>query len=93
MTLALLRYGIGVAVLMPLFLNLRRVRIARADLLPILALGIGQFAVLIALLNLGLQTVSASQGGVVFATFPLVTILLAAALGRERLTALRDWGQ
>lgn len=92
MTLALLRYGIGVAVLMPLFLNLRRVRIARADLLPILALGIGQFAVLIALLNLGLQTVSASQGGVVFATFPLVTILLAAALGRERLTALRGLG-
>ncbi|NNK15927.1 MAG: DMT family transporter [Sulfitobacter sp.] len=53
---------------------------------------IGQFAVLIALLNLGLQSVSASQGGVIFATFPLVTILLAALLGRERLTVLRVLG-
>lgn len=92
MTLALLRYGIGVTVLLPFFVGLRRVPIARRDLLPVLALGIGQFAVLIVLLNLGLQSVSASQGGVVFATFPLVTILLAAALGRERLTALRGLG-
>lgn len=92
MTLALLRYGIGVAILLPIFLRSRRVRIARADLLPVIALGIGQFAVLVALLNLGLRTVSASQGGVIFATFPLVTILLAAMLGRERLTVLRGVG-
>ena len=92
MTLAMLRYGIGAGVLLPFFLSAPRVPIARLDLLPILALGIGQFAVLIALLNLGLQTVSASQGGVIFATFPLVTILLAALLGREKLTALRMVG-
>jgi drug/metabolite transporter (DMT)-like permease len=92
MTLAMLRYGIGVTILLPFFLRLKRPPIARTDLLPILALGVGQFAVLIALLNLGLQSVSASQGGVIFATFPLVTILLAASLGREQLTVLRGLG-
>ncbi|MEW9919465.1 DMT family transporter [Marimonas sp. MJW-29] len=92
MTLALLRYGIGVSVLLPLFLRMRRARIASGDLVPILALGVGQFAVLVALLNAGLQSVTAAQGGVIFATFPLVTILLAAALGRERLTVLRGVG-
>ncbi len=92
MTLALLRYGIGVAILLPFFLRSKRAQIAWTDLWPILALGIGQFAVLIALLNTGLQRVSASQGGVIFATFPLVTIMLAALLGRERLTLMRGIG-
>ncbi len=92
LTLALLRYGIGVAVLLPFFIRSHRAVIGRADLLPVLVLGVAQFAVLIALLNTGLQSVSASQGGVIFATFPLITILLAALLGRERLTLLRGFG-
>ena len=78
--------------LLPFFASMARSRIARGHLLPILALGIGQFAVLVALLNAGLQSVPAAQGGVIFATFPLVTILLAAALGREQLTLLRGAG-
>ena len=48
------------------------------------ALGIGQFGVLIALLNFGLQRVAAAPAALIFSLFPLLTLALAAALGRER---------
>ena len=50
------------------------------------ALGIGQFGVLIALLNIGLQHVGAAQAALIFSLFPLLTLLLSAALGRERVS-------
>ena len=56
------------------------------DILPIAALGIGQFGVLIALLNYGLRTVPAGRGALIFATFPLLTLIVAALAGHERVT-------
>ena len=50
-------------------------RFARADMLPIAPLGIGQFGVLIALLNFGLRTVPAGRGALIFASFPLLTLV------------------
>lgn len=88
-TLGLLRYAVGVAVLLPFLLRLSPPPLARADRLPVLALGIVQFGVLIALLNAGLQHVSAAEGAVLFATFPLLTILLGALTGAEKLSVLR----
>lgn len=88
-TLGLLRYAVGVAVLMPFLLRLAPRPLAKADRLPVLALGVVQFGVLIALLNAGLQHVTAAQGAVLFATFPLLTILLGALLGTERLSLAR----
>lgn len=84
-SLAFLRYAIGVACLLPVLLFVR-VRFARADVLPIALLGIGQFGVLIALLNYGLKTVPAGRGALIFATFPLLTLVFAAILGHERVT-------
>jgi len=84
--LALLRYAIGVLCLVPALLLAQRVRFAARDVVPIGLLGIVQFGVLIVLLNVGLQFVPAGRGAVLFATMPLLTLLLAAALGRERLT-------
>ena len=84
-SLAFLRYAIGVACLVPP-LMFARVRFARADILPIAALGIGQFGVLIALLNYGLRTVPAARGALIFATFPLLTLVVAALVGHERVT-------
>lgn len=84
-SLAFVRYAIGVACLAPVFAT-TRVRFARADIVPIAALGIGQFGVLIALLNYGLTTVPAARGALIFATFPLLTLLFAALLGHERVT-------
>jgi drug/metabolite transporter (DMT)-like permease len=54
-TLALLRYAIGFLCLLPVLLSGPRVRFARADYLPIALMGIGQFGVLVALLNVGLH--------------------------------------
>lgn len=91
-TLALLRYAIGAACLLPFFLAAPRVRFARRDLVAVSVLGIGQFGILVALLNLGLLTVSSARAVLVFATFPLMTMLLAAALGRERLSLAKSIG-
>lgn len=87
LTLALLRYAIGLLCLLPFALGGLRAaaRSARGrDLAAMAALGIGQFAVLIAFLNWGLQHVGAAQAALIFSLFPLLTLLLAAAMGRER---------
>ncbi len=100
LTLALLRYAVGFLCLAPfawpvlkLFLahpSAGRSLFATAsgvlDLAVMAALGIGQFAVLIALLNFGLQHVGAGRAALIFSLFPLLTLLLSAALGRERIT-------
>lgn len=91
-SLAMLRYAIGFLCLLPFALAAGRIRIARRDLLPIAALGTIQFGVLIALLNWGLRTVTSARAALIFATFPLLTMLLAAALGRERLTFAKTLG-
>lgn len=97
LTLAMLRYAIGFCCLLPFAWRGMRdfpgrpgaapVKASRArDLLAMAALGIGQFGVLIALLNFGLQHIAAAQAALIFSLFPLLTLLLAAALGRERIT-------
>jgi drug/metabolite transporter (DMT)-like permease len=90
--LALLRYLIGCVCLAGPVLIAGRTRIARRDVLPIALLGIGQFGVLIVLLNFGLQRIPAAHGALLFASVPLLTLLLAAALGRERLDLLKAGG-
>lgn len=89
LTLAMLRYAVGFACLLPFALPALRpaLRLLRArDGLAMAALGIGQFGVLIALLNFGLQRVAAAPAALIFGLFPLFTLLLAAALGREQPT-------
>lgn len=90
--LAFLRYAIGVACLVPVVAMAPRVRFARADILPIAALGIGQFGILIALLNYGLRTVPAGRGALIFASFPLITLVVAALLGHEHVTVRKISG-
>jgi drug/metabolite transporter (DMT)-like permease len=91
-SLAFLRYAIGVACLVPAVTMAARMRFARADVLPIAALGIGQFGILIALLNYGLRTVPAGRGALIFASFPLITLIVAALLGHERVTVRKISG-
>ena len=89
LTLAMLRYAIGFLCLLPFALPaLRRLehRPPARDLLAMAALGCGQFGILVALLNWGLLTVPAGPAALVFGLFPLLTLLLAAALGREVVT-------
>ena len=91
-SLALLRYGIGTLGLIVPFLLIHRVRFERRDLLPIALLGIGQFGILIALLNYGLQFIGSGFGALLFATFPLMTMALAAALRLEALSVAKIVG-
>lgn len=91
-TLALLRYAIGALCLIPFALAARRVPWRQRDLLPIAVLGIVQFGIVVALLNYALQTLSAGRASLIFATFPLITMLFAAVLGHERLTLARSAG-
>jgi drug/metabolite transporter (DMT)-like permease len=91
-SLALLRYTIGTLGLIVPFMLMRRVEFDRKDLPPIALLGIGQFGILIALLNYGLQFISSGLGALLFATFPMMTMLLAAALRLEAMTIAKSAG-
>ncbi len=92
-SLALLRYAIGFLCLFPfVVLAGRGARIRRRDLLPIAILGIIQFAGVVAVLNFGLKFLPAGRAALIFATFPLLAMLLAAALGHERLTLAKSAG-
>ena len=91
-SLALLRYVIGFACLLPPLLVTGWPRFARRDLLPIALLGIGQFGILIALLNYGLEQVPAARGALIFAVFPLLTMILAALLRAEPLSLFKSLG-
>ena len=87
-SLAMLRYAIGFLCLVPpLLATGTRLRFGGWDLVPIALLGIVQFGVLIALLNVGLAYIPAGRASLVFATFPLLTMVAGALLGRETLTA------
>jgi drug/metabolite transporter (DMT)-like permease len=88
----LLRYGVGALCLLPPLLMIRRIRFERRDLLPVALLGIAQFGVLIALLNWGLRFMPAARATLIFATFPLLTMLLAWALRLERMTMAKTVG-
>jgi drug/metabolite transporter (DMT)-like permease len=69
-----------------------RTRFVARDLLAVMGLGIVQFGILIALLNLGLQFISSTRAALLFSTFPLMTMVIAALLGRERLSAMKTAG-
>ncbi len=91
-SLALLRYVIGVCCLLPPVLLSPRVRFAPRDLGPIGLLGIAQFGILIVLLNYGLQYIPASRAALIFATMPVMTMILARAVRRERFGAVGTAG-
>jgi drug/metabolite transporter (DMT)-like permease len=92
-SIALLRYSIGFLCLLPFVLAARRgARIAPRDLVPIGVLGIVQFGGVVALLNFGLQYIPAGRAALIFASFPLQAMLLAAALRQEPLTLPKTLG-
>lgn len=92
-SLALLRYLIGFLCLLPALLAMKsRMRMAARDLLAIGLLGVAQFGILIALLNYGLRTVPSARAALILALFPLLTMIVAALVGRERLSVAKTMG-
>jgi drug/metabolite transporter (DMT)-like permease len=90
--LALLRYLIGLCCLAPPMLLGARARIARHDLLPVALLGIAQFALVVTLLNAALEQISAARAALIFALSPLLTLVLGALFGSERITVRKTAG-
>jgi drug/metabolite transporter (DMT)-like permease len=87
-----LRYLIGCCCLVPPLLFSGGLHFERRDLVPIGLLGITQFGILIALLNFALQYIPSGRAALIFATVPLLTMLLATLLGQERLTVAKTLG-
>lgn len=91
-SLAFLRYFFGVLCLVPVYFTIRRSRITPGDWLPIAILGILQFGVLIAVMNYGLRLIPSGRAAVIFSLFPLLTMVIAAIVGHERLGFYRSLG-
>jgi drug/metabolite transporter (DMT)-like permease len=87
LSLAFLRYAIGFCVLLPPALASGRVRIERRDLPPIGLFGIAQFGILIVLLNYALELIPAARAALIFATYPLLAMVIAWRLHIEALSA------
>ncbi|MDJ0686018.1 MAG: DMT family transporter [Alphaproteobacteria bacterium] len=88
-TLALLRYGVGFLFLAPAAWRAGLMPFAWRDTPALTLLGVGQFGVLVVLLNLALLYIPSASAALLFATFPFMTMLLAAALGLERVTRVK----
>jgi len=91
-SLTFLRYLIGIVCLAPFVPRAGLLRFRARDLPPIAALGLVQFGVLIVLLTIGLKTVPAAPGSLIFATSPLFALALGIGLGRERWSAGKTAG-
>lgn len=91
-SLALLRYAIGLLCLLPFTIASHRVAFRGRDLVPICLLGIAQFGAVVVLLNVALEMIPSARAALIFATLPLLSMLLAALLGYERLTYMKSFG-
>jgi drug/metabolite transporter (DMT)-like permease len=89
LTLALLRYAIGVAILLPIALLLRKSHIARRDIPALILLGILFFAVFPTLFNASLAYTTAARGSLALSTLPLLTLGVAALAGAEQMTGAK----
>ncbi len=86
-SLAFLRYSIAVLCLLPFLLISRPwPRMGLRDFLAISGLGVVQFAMVVVVLNYAVTLIPAARAALIFSAFPLVAMLVAAALGQEQLT-------
>lgn len=91
-SLALIRYVVGTLCLLIPVLLTARVRVAPRDRIAIGVLGTIQFGATVALINLSLAYIPAARTALIFATAPFLTLVLAAFVQHERLTASKAIG-
>jgi drug/metabolite transporter (DMT)-like permease len=91
-TLAAFRFGIAFLLILPLALMLQSRWPRGRDLLGVAVLGILYFALFFVLYNQSLGMTTAARGSLALATLPLVTMIVAALLGKERITARKTLG-
>src|SRR5215213_7826191 len=82
-TIAAFRFGIGIAVLLPLALALRSALPRGRDWTGVALLGVMFFAVFFVFYNVALAYTTAARGALALSTLPLWTMVVAALLGAE----------
>jgi drug/metabolite transporter (DMT)-like permease len=91
-TIALLRWGIGFACVLPAALLLGARWPERRDWPAVAALGVCFFGLFFILYNIAVGYTTAARASLALATLPLQTMLVGAALGIERLTWRKTTG-
>src|SRR5207249_9657443 len=91
-TLAALRFGTGCLLLLPFALGQWDRWPQRRDLSGVTALGLSYFGLYPVLFNASLAFTTAVRGALALSTTPILTMLAAAALGIESLTARKTFG-
>ncbi len=91
-TLGVFRFGVGFLLLIPIALALRIKWPQGRDWLGVAALGAMYFGFFIVLFNLAFRYTTAARGSLALSTLPLITMLVAAALGIERLDKRKSLG-
>lgn len=91
-TLAILRWGIGFLVLLPVALLLRAKWPRRADWPAVVALGICFFGLFFVLYNIAVGYTTAARASLALSTLPLQTMVVGALLGIEPLTLRKTLG-
>jgi len=91
-TLAILRWGIGLLCLLPtaLFLGVRWPQ--RRDWVPVAVLGICFFGLFFVLYNIAVSYTTAARASLALSTLPLQTMVVGALLGIEPLTRRKTVG-
>lgn len=90
--LAILRWGIGFACLLPVALLLRVRWPSRDDVPAVLLLGLSFFGLFFILYNIAIAYTTAARASLALATLPLHTMVVGALLGVERLTVRKALG-
>ena len=91
-TIAAFRFGIGIAVLLPIALIARSAFPRGRDLVGTALLGLMFFAVFFVLYNIAMAYTTAARGALALSTLPLWTMVVAALLGAEVLTPRKTLG-
>jgi drug/metabolite transporter (DMT)-like permease len=91
-TLAILRWGIGFACLLPVALFLKSRWPPRRDLPAVALLGVCFFGMFFVLYNIAIGFTTAARASLALATLPLHTMVVGALLGIEPLTVRKTTG-
>jgi drug/metabolite transporter (DMT)-like permease len=92
LTVAMLRYCVATACLLPPAVIFHPVAVARRDFIGIAALGILYFGIFPWCISAAMRFTTASAGSIVLACTPAVTLILAGLWGSEVMTARKCLG-
>jgi drug/metabolite transporter (DMT)-like permease len=93
LAVAVLRYALAAVIMIPIAVAVRGgLRVRAKGIGPVLALGALQFGLFGWFFTAALQYVPAARAAMVLATMPILTLVLSALLGRERVTVPKALG-